>query len=497
MTHERKPLTDNPDSLARLEARLRRDLELLTLPPAKDWLEPRVHPEYGPVLDVAIVGAGMAGLAAAFALKCLAVRSLKVFDRAPAGFEGPWVTTARMETLRSPPELTGPAFALSNLTFRAWFEAQFGAAAWTALYRIPRAQWMEYLRWYRRMIDVPVENGMELIDLGGDGEVAALTLRSAAGTEKIAARRVVLATGRDGLGGPYTPKMFHGLDRRTISHSMEDIDFSKLRGKTAGVLGAGSTATDSAAEALEAGAARVAMLVRRADLPRINKNMGIGSAGFWNGFYRLTDAEKFAIIDYIDDQATPPPRNSMLRCTRHSNFSILASCAARAVAIRNGRVLLDTTRGRLAFDHLILATGLTLDWSQRPELASLKPHVVLWRDRFVPQGAAEYAQAEHPYVGPAFEFIAREGGAPWVNRIHCFNYAANLSHGPISGDIPAISIGAERVAQGIAGALFAEDYAHTWRRLNGWSNPELRGDEFTLEEDAGRFFAEQPVELKT
>ena len=89
-------------SLARLETRLRRDLELLTLPPAKDWLEPRVHPHYGPVLDVAIFGAGMAGLAAAFALKCKAVRGLRVFDRAAEGFEGPWATIARMETLRSP-----------------------------------------------------------------------------------------------------------------------------------------------------------------------------------------------------------------------------------------------------------------------------------------------------------------------------------------------------------------------------------------------------------
>jgi cation diffusion facilitator CzcD-associated flavoprotein CzcO len=390
-----------PDSsLAALEARFRRDLELLTLPPAKDWLEPEIHPKHGPVLDVAIVGAGMAGLAVAFALKCLGVRSLQMFDRASEGLEGPWLTTARMETLRSPPELTGPAFAFSSLTFRAWFEAQFGAAAWTALYRIPRPQWMEYLRWYRRMIDVPIENDVELVHLGGDGDVVTLTLRSKRATQTVAARRVVLATGRDALGGPYTPEMFRGLDRRYVTHSMVDIDFATLRGKTVAVLGAGSTATDSAAEALEAGAALVAMLVRRPDVPRINKNMGIGSAGFWNGFFRLTDAQKFAIIDYVDEQAVPPPRNSMLRCARHGNFSILASCVTRAVTIRDGRVLLDTTRGRLTFDHLILATGLAVDWSQRPELASLKPHIVLWRDRFVPRGGPITGRRNTPISDP-------------------------------------------------------------------------------------------------
>ncbi|MGK9797804.1 FAD/NAD(P)-binding protein, partial [Salmonella enterica subsp. enterica] len=77
----------------------------------------------------------------------------RIFDRAPAGFEGPWATTARMETLRSPKQLTGPALGLPALTFRAWYEAQFGTAAWDALDKIPRLQWMDYLRWYRRVLD--------------------------------------------------------------------------------------------------------------------------------------------------------------------------------------------------------------------------------------------------------------------------------------------------------------------------------------------------------
>jgi cation diffusion facilitator CzcD-associated flavoprotein CzcO len=493
----KEPVTDTdpgPATLAALEARLRRDFALLTLPPAKDWLEPRTHSAHGPVLDVAIVGAGMAGLSAAFALKCLAVGNLRLFDCAPAGFEGPWATYARMETLRSPPELPGPAFRLSNLTFRAWFEAQFGLAAWQQLQRIPRLQWMDYLRWYRRMIDVPVENETELIDIGGDAETVLLTLRSSSGTRKLAARRVVLATGRDGLGGPHTPDIFRGLDPRYVRHSLDTIDFAPLAGKIVGVIGAGSTAVDCAAEALEHGAARVAMLVRRADVPRINKNMGIGSAGFWTGFHSLTDAQKWRIANYIDEQAVPPPRDSMLRATQHRNLSILARCAARGVAIKDGRVLVDTSRGTLAFDFLILATGLTVDWSQRPEFAALKPHVLLWRDRFTPE-QGDYPQAEHPYVGPAFEFLERAPGtAPWVERIHCFTYPAYLNHGPISGDIPAISIGAERLATGVAAKLFAEDYERVWQRLVGWSNLELGGDEYALDEDVSKFLADQPAE---
>ena len=46
-----------------------------------------MHPEYGPVLDVAIIGAGMAGLCGRVALRAAA--SVGSFDEAPAGLEGP------------------------------------------------------------------------------------------------------------------------------------------------------------------------------------------------------------------------------------------------------------------------------------------------------------------------------------------------------------------------------------------------------------------------
>ena len=112
--------------LAALEARLHQDLSWLELP-AKNWTLPHTL-EDQPVLDVAVIGGGMAGLAAAASLKHLGI-GVVVFDRSPAGFEGPWATTARMETLRSPKQLTGPALGLPALTFRAWFEAQFGTDA--------------------------------------------------------------------------------------------------------------------------------------------------------------------------------------------------------------------------------------------------------------------------------------------------------------------------------------------------------------------------------
>ena len=143
---------------------------------------------------------------------------------------------------------------------------------------------MDYLRWYRRMIDVPIENGTELVDIGGDGELSLLTLRSAAGRARSRRAASCWRTDATGSAAPTRRRCFAGSTRASSCTRSDEIDFARLRGKMVGVLGAGSSACDSAAEALEHGAARAAMLVRRADVPRINKDMGIGSAGFWVGF---------------------------------------------------------------------------------------------------------------------------------------------------------------------------------------------------------------------
>ena len=73
--------------------------------------------------------------------------------------------------------------------------------------------------------------------------------------------------------------------------------------------------------------------------------------------------------------------------------------------------------------------------------------------------------------------------------MHCDAFPAFLSHGPLTGDIPAISVGADRIAQGIAGALFCEDFDRNWEKLLSFDTPELRGDEFTPADDIRVFLA--------
>jgi cation diffusion facilitator CzcD-associated flavoprotein CzcO len=64
-----------------------------------------------------------------------------------------------------------------------------------------------------------------------------------------------------------------------VFHTMDAIDFDALRGRHIAVLGAGASAFDNAACALEAGAA-VSQFARRAVLPQINKSKAASFPAF-------------------------------------------------------------------------------------------------------------------------------------------------------------------------------------------------------------------------
>jgi cation diffusion facilitator CzcD-associated flavoprotein CzcO len=345
-----------------------------------------------------------AGLAAAFSLLRLGIRNLRLLDRSEAGREGPWITYARMETLRSPKQLTGPATDLPPLTFRAWYEAQFGREAWERLGKIPRPMWMEYLRWYRDVLDLPVENGIEVtrIEPAEDG-LLRLPLRGAAERE-ILARKVVMATGREGMGEPYIPDFVNGLPRERWAHSADPIDFAALHGRRVVVIGVGASAVDNAAEALEAGAAWVRLLIRRKQMPRVNKLMGIGTPGFTHGFPALSDLWRWRFIHYAHGEQTPPPRDSTLRVSRHPNGYFHFGCGIRAMTAVGDAVRIETASGkRFETDFVILCTGFTVDHRARPELAGVAEKIAIWADRFTPPADLASEELAHfPLSGAGF-----------------------------------------------------------------------------------------------
>ncbi len=466
-------------ALADLAARARHDLQMINYPPA-DWVPQGAAPDGSAMLDVLVVGGGMCGQTAAFALQREGVRKVRVIDRNARGEEGPWGTYARMEILRSPKHLTGPDLGVSSLTFRAWYEAQHGADGWARLYKVGRIDWRDYLLWVRETAGVDVENGTALLAVEPTASGVRVTLERAAGRESLWTRKLVLAGGRDGAGALRLPH-FPGLERARpeectrVRHSTDGIEPAEFSGLRVGVLGAGASAFDCAATALEGGAAEVTMFVRRPHLPQVNKSKGASYPGFMRAFASLSDADRWRLQTYIFGEQAPPPHESVLRCDVHPNFAIHFSEAWTDVVPGADRVSVTTTKGQYDFDTVILATGFEVDLTQHPILAPLADDILLWRDRIPAELASEDAEcARHPYLGQGFELVARDAGrAPGLDRIHMFNVGATMSHAALAGDIPGLQIGARRLAGAIVCDLFKEDLPIFEAQLRAHDEREL------------------------
>lgn len=472
----------NTSSARTHDATVARDLELLGLPPA-NWPAVVYGPDGKPVLDVLVVGAGMNGIAAAASLQFKGVRNIALIDQSEPGREGPWLTFARMETLRSPKTLPGPALGIPSLTFRAWYEARFGQAAWDALYKIPNALWAEYLLWLQKVLALPVRHRVKLVRLEPAGTLLKATLQEEGCERDLFTRRAILATGRRGAGGDEWPSFVdRALAPEYAAHSNDDIDFARLKGKSIAVLGGGASAWDNAATALELGAARVDMYVRRSVLPQVNKSRGASYPGFLYGWATLSDAERWNLMVYFNDLQAPVPHETVHRTLRLKGFHIhLGTSVTRAERDGDGVVLTVANDPKpRRHDFLIVATGFKVDARQIPEIAAYAADIATWADRYEPPHDLRRDNlGRFPYLGPGFELTEKTAGSnPTLRQIYLVNYGAHLSHTGIASDIPGVNVAAERVSNAIVTSLFREDIADVRRKLEEFNESELEGTPF-------------------
>ncbi|MGE3360916.1 MAG: NAD(P)-binding domain-containing protein [Acidimicrobiia bacterium] len=471
------------DALAR---QVQRQLEL-TAYSARSWVPgsaPAAAPDgAGPVdetTEVLIVGGGHAGLAIAFGLWRAQIRDVLVVDASPAGREGPWRTYARMHTLRTPKHLTGPDLGVPGLTPRAYYEAAYGADAWRAITHIGREVWQDYLGWFRRVLDLPVRNGttVTLIEppTEADGPFVVHVVRADGTAARIAARRVVLATGLEGSGGWKTPPLISdALPRDRWAHTAEPIDFAALAGRRVGVLGGGASGFDNAACALEAGA-EVELFVRRPALPRVNPYRWMEFHGFVQHYPAWPDERKWRFNHHLDVIDQPPPQETLWRCLDHDRFTVhLGTCWEAVSMAGDGAVQVRTNRGAHRFDFVIAATGIAIDLHLRPELRAVVDRLACWADRFEPPPElASDALGAHPYLGEGFEHTARYAGdEAWARRLHHFAFAAKLSMGVTGHRLSGLTAGVDRLVHHIGRQLFLEHGDHFLDSFLTYDEPEL------------------------
>ena len=99
----------------------------------------------------------------------------------------------------------------------------------------------------------------------------------------------------------------------------------------------------------------------------------------------------------------PPPRGSTLRVSKHANARFNVGCPVERIAEINNRLQIETPKGIFELDFVIFSTGFIIDWTMRPEYASIAPYVKIWRDRYTPTEAEkDHELINSPDVGPVF-----------------------------------------------------------------------------------------------
>ena len=427
-----------------------------------------------------IVGAGQGGSALAFQLQRDRVPGVLVVDQAPRGLEGPWRTYARMPTLRSPKDFTGPDLGVPSLTYEIWHEAQYGAGTWQQLALIRTEDWADYLLFVRDVTQIEVANDTTVVAieprqnpaLQGGAWVFQVTLATDGGERQLCVRKVVLASGQDGTGRWWAPDFVTALPTQYWAHAADAIDFPSLSGKRVAVLGAGASAADNAAMALEHGAHSVQMFVRRKQLQRVQPYRWISFTGFLRHLRDLDDTWRWRFMRQVLEMRESIPQATYDRMRQHDNFELHVDCGWTGVGVDDavGTLRIDTSKGPFTADFVIAGTGMDVDFGLRPELSAITDHILTWSQAYSPPSGEENARlGRFPYLSSdgAYQESAA-GAAPYLSSIFDFTIAATMSHGPSGASINAMTTAVPRLAAGITKALFTEDVQYHWQDFQAY-----------------------------
>lgn len=448
------PTTPDTDALARLAQQAQADLARIG-ETGTDWVPPAEGIDH----NVVVVGAGQSGLAAAFGLQRAGIGRVSVVDAAPAGHEGIWRGPARMTILRTPKVPPGPELGLPSLSFQAFYEAAYGVEAYAALPTVPREIWADYVAWFRSASGVEVRNGVTLARVEPQEGRLRLHFSSRGKTFTETTRKLVLATGIAGSGGPFIPDVVAGLPGHLYAHT-HAFDPKALAGRRVAILGSAASAFDAAGALLEAGVGAVDLFSRGADLARGSAMKPFGFFGAWEHFHALPDADRWAVMAHFRRRASFPPPAAVKRAVAHANFRIHLDAGWRAVAPHGDGVRITLTSGAtFDADFILLGTGYQADARLFPPFADFAPAIARWSDKVAVE-AEDAALASAPYLGPAFELVETEkGAAPFLADIHFLAFSAMTSTGRPVGDIASLRHNIPRAVAAIGRDLFVADRA--------------------------------------
>jgi hypothetical protein len=191
-------------------------------------------------------------------------------------------------------------------------------------------------------------------------------------------------------------------------------------------------------------------------------------------FPELSDATRWGILRHFRTADQPPPVRSFQTAMGLEGFRLRPATPWLSVAETASGIWVETPDGSLAFDHIILATGLQVDLAARPELKTIAGRVVVWGERFTPPADEADPRLEAlPYLDAHYGFIPRRAEDAWVSRVFAFNGASAVSHGPHSTAISGQKYALPRLVRGVSRRLLLQQESGVVDRLKAYVSDDL------------------------
>ena len=302
----------------------------------------------------------------------------------------------------------------------------------------------------------------------------AAKVQTAAGIELVHARKIVLATGQEGMGDWTIPEPLRHLPSSLCAHTAQPIDFVRLRGKQVAVIGAGASAFDNAATALEAGAAEVHLFCRRADIQLIQPYRWLTFRGFLRHFCDLDDAWRWRFMRTVLEMREGFPQATYDRCARHANFHRHDGAPIEAARATGHGVELQTPSGVFSADFVICGTGIDMNFAGRAELRNCAANIATWADRYQPPADESNPRlGRFPYLADDYALMERVAGeTPWIADIHVFAIASTMSFGASGSSINAMTTAVPKLVHGLTRGLFRADIERHWASFKAYDIPQ-------------------------
>ena len=331
--------------------------------------------------EIAIVGAGPYGLAAAAHLRAAGAADVRVFGR-PMSFWREHMPAGMF--LRSPfvaSSISSPDEALSIAAFHDETVARPDVP-------VPLTRFVEYGTWFQQRIAPDVDpRAVRTIERDDGGFRLAVE-----DGDVVTAARVVVAAGIEPFA--HRPSVFAGTPAELVSHTSEHRDLSRFDGRRVLVVGGGQSALETAALVHEAGA-EAELLVRAPGIHWLGQHGWLRELGpVSTALYapqevgppllcQLVAAPAWfgrvprRVQDRMHTRSIRPAGAGWLRPRVEGVVPITTGATVTRATARDGRIEVEVDDGRRrVVDHVLLGTGFRVDITRYPFLApALLRHV--------------------------------------------------------------------------------------------------------------------------